>query len=283
MRLTLISQEPSIEEFQALQATAVNIRKELGIEIEKDQVLRIYNLGDTEDLAGDDKLIWERSILEDDNVPVDNDNGHDESSHILKRRFCAHWAYSMRQALHQGYQDEMMQSYCDMASLIHFAFCHFVPIRHCNSGADSGGKLSQLFGPPLRLSNTNDLSERRVWQMYQKLSLKLRLGSDSVEATLGSYDKMTAKVMTGQDTISQHRPSQLLHEERLTDDDFVSLTDGDEVYVALRGVAVRGPNYELYAVLPASLSSPSDVHMLCSTLIETLLSKGDKLEPLSFL
>ena len=51
---------------------------------------------------------------------------------------------------------------------------------HCNSGADSGGKLCQLVGPPLRLPE--DESEhgrkgRQVWNTYQELSLKFRIGS----------------------------------------------------------------------------------------------------------
>jgi len=286
VRLTLISQEPSIEEFQYLKSTAVNIRNELGIETEKDDVLHVYSLSGSEDeeLQGDEKLLWERRHASEENssnsdsIIVEYDYA-EERQRVWKRRFGAYWPFVMKQVLRQDYQDDMMEGYCNMASLIHFVFRHSVPICHCNSGADSGGKLCQLFGPPLRIHDNGGLTARKVWKNYQVLSLKLRLGSESFESTLDSYDDLTTNVTTVQDTISQFRPSVLLHERCLIkDDNFISFVDGDEVYAALGGT-----DYEFYAVLPASLSSPSDAKILCSTLVETLMSKGEELQPLSFL
>lgn len=293
MRLTLISQEPSIDEFQSLQLTAAKIRMELGIELEKDSVLRIYDLSDrseeenSTDSSGTESLIWERSILEDINASlidfgnVSEDNGHEETDmNMWRKRFRKYWAYCMKRVLDENVQNEIMQSYCDMSSLIHFVFRLDVPIRHCNSGVDSGGYLSQLFGPPLG-SNWYNISEKRVWQIYQKLNLMLRQGSEQVEDTLSTFDDLHDTFAAGPDTISQYRPSQVFHDDNklhLTDDYFVSIIDGDEIYAGL-----RGPKYEFYAVLPGNLSSASDAKILCATLIETLLSKGDELQPLSFL
>ena len=296
IRLTLISQEPSIDEFQFLQSTATRIRLELGIELEKDSVLRIYDLSESckeeniMDMSGDEQLMWERSILEDVNTSLlDYDNApdgsefsteEDERIKLGKRRFRSYWAYCMNRALDRNLQDEIMQSYCNMSSLIHFVFRLNVPIRHCNSGVESGGYLSQLFGPVL-CANGYAISEKRVWQIYQRLSLRLRQSSEEIENTLSTFDDLNAASLAGPDTISQYRPSQLLHDENawhLTGDDFVSAFDGDEVYAAL-----KGPGYEFYAVLPGNLSSISDAKILCSSLVETLLSKGDELQPLSFL
>ena len=168
-----------------------------------------------------------------------------------------------------------------MACLAHFVFLYSVPIRHCNSGADSGGKLCQLVSPPLRLpedESQHGKKERRIWNTYQKLSLELRVGSDSFESSQDSYDEITA-AEHDQGSICQYRPSVLLHEKCLEDESFITSVDGDELYAAL-----GGPNYEFYAVLPASLSSPLDAKILCSTLVETLMSsKGEELQPLSFL
>ena len=290
MKLTLVSQEPSIEEFQSLQSTALKIRRAMGIESEKNEILRIYNISDkdkaSDDLSGDERLIWERNVLEDtDSEDEILTHDHEVGSN---RRFIAYWTYHMKKALDQEFQDELMQNYCNMASLMHFVFIQNVPIRHCDSGADSGGKLAQVFGPPLRLTRMGDdgshekLSERKIWQKYQQLSLKLRLGSDSVETTLGSYDELTKKAANGTapDSINQHLPSQLLLEEDCwTENDFVVLSDEDGGYIAL-----SGKEYVLYAVLPDTLNSCSDdAKILCSALVETLLKKGDELQPLSFL
>jgi len=295
IRLTLISQEPSIEEFQCLQSTATRIRLELGIELEKDSVLRIYGLSESckeeniTAMSGDEQLMWERSILEDVNTSLlhyenasdgsEFSTEEDERIKLWKRRFQSYWAYCMNRALDRNLQDEIMQSYCNMSSLIHFVFRLNVPIRHCNSGVESGGYLSQLFGPVL-CTNGYDISVKRVWQIYQRLSLRLRQGSEEIENTLSTFDDLNAASLAGP-AISQYRPSQLLHDENawhLTDDDFYSAFDGDEIYAAL-----KGPDYEFYAVLPGNLSSISDAKILCSSLVETLLSKGDELQPLSFL
>ena len=293
IRLTLISQEPSIEEFQYLSTTATNIKKEMGIEIEKDDILRVYDLssgsgGLDNELQGDEKLLWERhgpdhcganSVGTNDIITEYDFN--EEKMRSWKRRFCAYWSYSMREVSRHDYQD-----YCNMASLTHFVFRHSVAIRHCNSGADSGGKLSQMFGPPLHLpadnQNYSETStthmEKTILKNYQKISLMLRQGSDTFESTLDSYNDITANIPAQNDTISQYRPSMRLNEMCISDDEYVTFIDGAELYVGL-----GGSNFEFYAVLPANLSSPMDAKILCLTLIETLMSKGEELQPLSFL
>lgn len=268
---------------------------EFGLEKEKDSVLHVYSLSesdangdddDNESLQGDDKLLWERRNFtgRDDynhagEIVVEY-NYEEERERVWKRRFGAYWAFMMKQISTQEFQNDLMEGYCNMGSMLHFVFRQSVAIRHCNSGADSGGKFCQLFGPSLRLNEGNSNSTiRKIWRNYQELSLKLRLGSKSIESTLDSYDEITADVTTEQDTISQFRPSTLLNESGLTTDEkFFSFVDGDHVYAA-----IAGKDYEFYAVLPANLSSPSDSQILCSTLVETLMSKGEMLQPISFL
>ena len=48
--------------------------------------------------------------------------------------------------------------------------------------------LSQCFGPPLSFPFTDPSSQNRVWDVYQRLSLRLRLGSSSAEVTMDALD-----------------------------------------------------------------------------------------------
>ncbi len=277
LSLTLISQEPSIEEFRELQDIANKIRCEMGGEIDEDKVLRIFKLSD-EQLSGDDGLIWERG---DSNLVSDDEKTVEVSDDELwKKRFGVYLLHFLKKASNFKTQ---IQSYCDMASLAHFSFRYWTHIRHCDSGVNSGGRLSQLFGPPLSIVSSCGLSERKVWQMYQRLSLKLRLDDeDFIDGSSALYDQCKLEAC-GQDMYnSQFRPSQIFHEGKTSINRFLTMNDHDGVYVAF-----QGDHYEFIGVASSELiSSTDDIRILCTTLVETLLCKTDDLfikEPLSFL
>jgi len=268
MRLTLISQEPSLEEFKSLQSTARAITAALGMNpgsIEKESVS-----GD----QGQNRNAIPEEIMTNEEKKVKQ----------WRIRFSRYLSSCIKDALNEKSQKEMMQNYCDMASLIHFTFRYAVPIRHCNSGAVSDGKLIQSFGPPLSVDGCN-LSEKKIWTMYQRLGLRINVGTESVEDVLDMYNSVSAKSARYEDTttISRNRPSQIMHEtffDHSADDDvkFLYIADGEELYVAQ-----RGQNYDFYAVFPTALSSIADAQILSSALVETLLHKSDDLQFLSFL
>jgi Trafficking protein Mon1. len=253
MRLTLISQQPSLEEFKSLQSTANAIKSAFGI------TPKSY------DNDCQEKMLTKKET---------------KINH-WRKRFLTYLSSCLKDALDDELQKEMMQNYCNMSCLIHFTFRYAVPIRHCKSRAESDGRLIQSFGPQLSVEGYN-LSEKKIWIMYQRLALRLSVGTESVEDTLNMYDSICGNSVRDVDTaITRNMPSQILHETSLNDrviDEFLYITDGDELYVAQ-----RGRHYDFYAVLPKALSSVADAKILCSTLVETLLHKSDDLQFMSFL
>jgi hypothetical protein len=102
---------------------------------------------------------------------------------------------ALKVALSAKQQEEMMSSYLKLASAVHFVFRCDIYVNNCQSGGDgvpsAGSMLSQCFGPPLSFPFTDPSSQNRVWDVYQRLSLRLRLGSSSVEVTMDALDAIT--------------------------------------------------------------------------------------------
>jgi hypothetical protein len=283
MRLTLISQQPSLEEFKSLQSTANAIKASLGMKSKSSNNRVISQVTECK-LDG---YIREQGDMREcqrqgETIPEEIMTEKEKRINQWRNRFSLYLSSCIKKALDEQLEEEMMQNYCNMSSLIHFTFRYAVPIRHCNSGAESNGKLIQSFGPQLSVEGYN-LSEKKIWIMYQRLGLRLNVGTESVEDILNMYDTMCANYPRDVDaTITRHRPSQIMHEETSfnngANDMFLYTIDGDELYVAQ-----RGQDYDFYAVFPTALSSIADAKILSSTLVETLLHKSDDLQFLSFL
>ena len=283
MRLTLISQEPSLDEFNSLKRTANDIRHKFGIPIDQEEVLRIYNVeNNTDALSGDDSLIWERNTIE--GMNEENSNAAEQNDlDIFKKRFRSHWAYHTRKALDIKLKEERWQDYCLMSSMIHFMIQIKVPIRHSENGSDSGGYLSQLFGPSIPQDGIL-ISGKKIWNMYQQLYMNYFQAVDSPNAYLEKRNDMKnyASSMDNQ-SINQFRLSQMMHcneKDRSKENKFFDfIVDHDHLFI----IHSKPLEYVFFAVLPGDISSVSDAKVLSATLIETLMSKGDALETYSFL
>lgn len=102
---------------------------------------------------------------------------------------------ALKVALSANQQEEMMASYLNLASAVHFVFrCDI----YVNGGQSAGGgdpstgsMLTQCFGPPLSFPFMDASSQSHVWDVYQRLSLRLRLGSSLVETTMDALDMIT--------------------------------------------------------------------------------------------
>lgn len=114
----------------------------------------------------------------------DEDEGYSPEAPLLT---------ALKVALSAKQQEEMMASYLKLASAVHFVFrCDI----YVNSGQSAGGgapstgaMLTQCFGPPLSFPFTDASSQSHVWDVYQRLSLRLRLGSSSVETISDALDQ----------------------------------------------------------------------------------------------
>jgi hypothetical protein len=274
LKLTIISQDPSIEEFDRIHAIAQEIRSELGLLQPKEQILRIYQLDEHNEEEGirDEHLIWERTNANDynDDISDDDEDSVDDVKSYEKKKYGFHLIRSIKKTLNQDYQKHIMQSYCEIASVTHFAFCYSVPIRNCHSGSTAGGgSLSQCYSPSMNFIEEK-VSKKCIWNAYQKLSLRLRLGSASPQSTLRALDEIQFSAGNEEDSgiskFNQYRPSQTLHGKGILKDGVTYYVQGDELFLGL-----SGKNYELYVTMPATIS-PTDANTLSAVLVDTLIS-----------
>jgi hypothetical protein len=262
LKLTLISQEPSTEEFSILRNVADKIRHQLGFnsQLEEEKVLRIYHLKD-KDLKGDDELLWERIPLK---------HNHDGEDFHHKALFNRSFLNSIKIARDHNQQKKRMNEYCDMSLMHHFFFRYNIPIRDFHSGSIVG-YLPQIVGPSFEQTLDGFGSASRYWKIYQRLSLIPKIGTNSIESELdGFIIRLTKQI--GQESFESYRLSQSLH-ERNSDTSDTTLYYKEEKEEA--HVVYWNEDFELYGIMNGTMTSRDNALILCSTLVETLLHKKD--------
>ncbi|KAL3810583.1 hypothetical protein ACHAXA_002447 [Cyclostephanos tholiformis] len=184
---------------------------------------------------------------------------------------------ALKVALSAKQQEEMMDLYLKLASAVHFVFrCDI----YVNSGQSASGgvpsmgsMLSQCFGPPLSFPFTDASSQNRVWDIYQRLSLRLRLGSSSVEVTMDALDTITNAQHYHHNVdscgISRECPMQRLLESPPNVHSVTYLLEDNEWLF----VGLNGKYFELYATLPATIP-PKTGTAYCARLVRSLM--GDE-------
>ena len=148
----------------------------------------------------------------------------------------------------------------DSQCLVHFLFRLDVAIenpyknkKQRHQQQQQPGVFPQCIGPPARAPfDTDAVSQQRLWSNYQKLGLRLRLGSATVEASMDAFDmirkdyphstnttgdknnnKTESGIFTG---IGKHCPAIGLHESPPYNSDGLSyIVEGDEIYLAMNG------------------------------------------------
>jgi hypothetical protein len=176
---------------------------------------------------------------------------------------------ALKIALLPNHQEEIMRQYLELASAVHFCFrCDIYVLG--SSGVSTDGMLTQCLGPPLSFPFTNSQSQRHIWDIYQRLSLRLRLGSSSVETC---YDALDMVLVQGgnniEGNISKDCPMQSLMESPPNVHGVTYLQEDNEwLYVGL-----NGKFFELYATLPATVK-PREGTAYCARLVRKLM--GDE-------
>ncbi|KAL7539738.1 hypothetical protein ACHAXR_009550 [Thalassiosira sp. AJA248-18] len=186
---------------------------------------------------------------------------------------------AVKVALSPKQQEEMMTSYLELTSAVHFVFrCDIYVARSETAGgpgaASTGAMLTQCFGPPLSFPFTDASSQKRVWNTYQRLSLRLRLGSSSVETTMDALDMITDTKQQNQFSIdsqgiSRDCPMQCLLESPPNVHSVTYLQEDNEWLF----IGLNGKFFELYATLPAIIP-PKTGTAYCARLVRRLM--GDE-------
>jgi hypothetical protein len=131
--------------------------------------------------------------------------------------------------------------------------------------------LSQCFGPKMGFPFVDPTSQRQVWNIYQRLALRLRLGSSSVETTMDASDMISGHENKNIDSrgISRDCPMQCLMESPPCVHGVTYIQQNNEwLYVGL-----NGKFFELYATLPGNIG-PKTGTAYCARLVRTLM--GDE-------
>eukprot|EP00804_Cyclotella_cryptica_P030770 CCRYP_009172-RA/>CCRYP_009172-RA protein AED:0.31 eAED:0.43 QI:0/0/0/1/0.5/0.33/3/0/715 len=173
--------------------------------------------------------------------------------------------HALKVALSPKQSEEMMSHYLRLASAVHFVFRCEIFINPRNDSSP-GGMLSQCFGPLMGFPFIDPSSQRHVWNIYQRLSLRLRLGSSTVEATMDAFDM----IADGHDHsnidsrgISRDCPMQCLLESPPCVHGVTYVQENNEwLYVGL-----NGRFFELYATLPGNIA-PKTGTAYCARLID---------------
>ena len=178
---------------------------------------------------------------------------------------------ALKIALSPEQKSAIVSRYLDFASAVHFVFRCEVFI-HSHEGEPAGGMLAQCFGPPIGFPFIDAASQKRLWKVYQRLSLRLRLGSSSVEATMDAFDM----IVDGHNDnnidsrgISRDCPMQCLLESSPCVHGVTYCQENNEWL----HVGLNGKFFELYATLPGNIS-PKTGTALCARLVRALM--GDE-------
>ena len=245
LTLALISQDGSTEQFQAFRTSASRIRRHLGVPVEHRKILEILKSdSDTTansgaDVVSGNDVPWRRSsadtsdAFEDDYemIPFDIVDGGmcqllpeiaKANSQVVERKFA---------------------EYLELG-ILHFVFRIDFPIQVDKKNGSKGGNhfhpghLTQCISPPLNHSFADVESKRRVWNAYQRLQLRLRLGSANAESVHDAFrmiaedDKQVTNLTP---TIGKHCPAMGLAEAPPNMQCVTYLTQGEETFMAMNG------------------------------------------------
>ncbi|KAL7451827.1 hypothetical protein ACHAWC_003609 [Mediolabrus comicus] len=302
LSIVLISADNSTEQFKKFHCAADAVRNNLGLPPLSTLSQRSSSsmLGDNKK-SSTDNINWSD---DQDDTDSENDDDSDEGKSILSRISAAGEAprrrsvertlsmtdYSLNSprsktksvdekiaaqdgpfvtalkiALLPKQQEEIMQQYLELCSAVHFCFRCDIYVQG-SSGASTEGMLTQCFGPQLSFPFITASSKRRVWDIYQRLSLRLRLGSSSVETCYDALDMCQGSTSMG--TLSNDCPMQSLMESPPNVHGVTYVRDNEWLYVGL-----NGKFFELYATLPATVK-PREGTAYCARLVRKLM--GDE-------
>ena len=219
LTLILLSAHNTTEQFQLLRTASQTIREQLGIPAVSDSVLKIMEELDespeSKSLSSftnnnmsiqSSDVGWKRS---NESESVDNSNSDEEYVNISTTDTIGNNSISIeeggfvpqvRQSLTLSSLDQICDKYLenhqdDATSLLHFLFRLDVPVVDNKSSFQrknkkqhhhKSGYLSQCISPAVPVLPPFDtvISRRRLFNNYQKLSLRLRLGSATVESSV---------------------------------------------------------------------------------------------------
>ena len=280
LHLILISQISETTQFDLFRNASFKIRKDLGLPIVRGSVLQI----EEDDVTGAD-VAWTR--LKDS---VDEDGNDEEYVALPHRRPHSDTSSPLVQEIEAATDlerlAELVDEYSCIGNVHHFMFRKDVQVQG-HSSKDCG-TLPQSFIPPLEFPFVDAKAKGRVWQTYEKLCLRMRLGAASTASTWGKYDEILKDCQTGE----RNKATDVPRLQSVSASVGMELTESvpqahGMTYVIeekLLFLAMNGKGFELYAIFPSSVPI-QDATTSAATLARALVAESGKLfltEPLTW-
>lgn len=236
LTLILISPHNTTEQFQLFRTASSRIRDELGLPIHSDSVLTILSSKNGEEAPEDRKnendIEWKRTgscTMEEEYVNVPRDI--DSSCALLKE---------VRQSHELSSFENIAKEYFEGEPLTHFLFRVDVPVKNSSRQSYNGkGHLTQCISPPIPFPFLSTSSRRRLWSYYQKLSLRLRMGSATMESSMDAFDMIMQDESASSNRsfpgIAKHCPAMGLLESPPNTHGVTYIVEGSEIFLAMNG------------------------------------------------
>lgn len=249
LTLVLMSQLNTPEQFEQFRRASSRIRHELDITQEQGSILRIMERPESQQASRFDDVSWQRSAssfaaLRDENTSQHASRKGDVSEEtpgdVSSAGTCVVLT-ELRKALDENTKVSRMQEYCDCAEAFHFCFRVDVPV------VKSNGKLTQCISAPLPGALfVDEVSQQRLWNMYQRLCLRMRMGTCTTEATMDAFD--TTPVDISDAAGIQCCPAMRMTESLPNVHGISYILDGTELFLAM-----NGRDFELYLMFSSKV------------------------------
>jgi len=246
LTLVLLSQSNTTEQFQLFRNAAFAARENLGLPQVVGNVLRIIPSDGVEPI---DDVAWRRShdTGEEDYVDVSLDGDGEMIPYVFKdsppptiqnatQNKKSILLEEIEGALNPEVTTKILEECCEIAHAKHFLFRLDALVQTDHSQT---GKVMQCLSSCLNTHFEDDFSKRRVYSMYQKLQLRMRLGSATCEASMDAFDAV-ARVQAASEEdhmkgIGRHCPASCLTESPPSVQGVTYVIDGSELFLAMNG------------------------------------------------
>jgi hypothetical protein len=238
LTLVLISPMNTTDQFQLYRDASASIREGLGIPAQTGSVLKITNSESTSKggIGTKSDVEWQRSSASDIdeeyvNISSDGELSHSEECTLLQE---------LKQLADPTTVEEIVKECVDDDSVIHFLFRLDVQVRNCSKrSGNATGKLTQCISPPVPIPFAGISSKRRLWTNYQKMAVRLRLGSATVESTMDAFDMISRDETEHKDRsfpgIAKHCPAIGLMESPPNVHGVTYILEGNDIFLAMNG------------------------------------------------
>ena len=286
LSLILISSNNTTEQFQLLRNASKEILEDLGLQSVLSSILEIEDVEPKSTSIMQADVGWKRTVESLDSITTDEGYINVTTDMIRNSKVSSieegEFLKQVQQSLYLSSLDHICDRYLDAqhsASLVHFLFRLDVPVVQVSSQMKHRqqklGFVSQCISPIVPASCGNDISRRRhFYTNYQKLCLRLRLGSASFESSMDAFDMIQndsscfdERDMKG---IGSTVAATLLLESSPYNKDggLAYIREGNNIFLAM-----NGKHFELYIVTLSNISLTTAATIATKLVREFILDK----------